>query len=87
MDLRRIELAAAIGIGLAVTLASPAVGQERAGYAGNEVCVQCHREQVATFAATRKGSLFSAHPRDSIGRLGCEGCHGPAKTHAESGGD
>jgi DmsE family decaheme c-type cytochrome len=80
-------MAAALAIGLAVALASPAVGQDLAGYAGNESCVQCHKEQVATFAATRKGSLFSVHPRDSIGRLGCEGCHGPASTHVESGGD
>jgi DmsE family decaheme c-type cytochrome len=82
-----LTFAAALGLSLAITAASPAVGQERAGYAGNEACIQCHKEQVATFAATRKGNLFSGHPRDSIGRLGCEGCHGPAKTHAESGGD
>jgi DmsE family decaheme c-type cytochrome len=87
MDRRGFELAAVISIALAVTLASSAAGQAPAGYAGNEACVQCHREQVATFAATRMGNLFTSHPRDSIGRLGCEGCHGPAKTHAESGGD
>jgi DmsE family decaheme c-type cytochrome len=33
------------------------------------------------------GSVFLAAPRNDVERRGCEGCHGPAKIHVESGGE
>lgn len=57
------------------------------GYAGSAECVQCHRQQVAQFAATAKGKLFLEHPRDEREQLGCESCHGPSKQHVETGGE
>ena len=32
------------------------------------------------------GRLFLKHPRNSKEALGCEGCHGPGKAHADAGG-
>jgi DmsE family decaheme c-type cytochrome len=58
-----------------------------AGYAGSGECVQCHKLEVAQFAATSKGKLFLEHPRDEREKLGCESCHGPSKQHVESGGE
>ena len=59
----------------------------RAGYAGTEACIDCHKKAVASFAATSMGKLFLEHPRNDREKLGCESCHGPSKQHAESGGE
>lgn len=59
----------------------------RAGYAGTEACIDCHKKAVASFAATSMGKLFLEHPRNEREKLGCESCHGPSKQHAESGGE
>jgi DmsE family decaheme c-type cytochrome len=59
----------------------------RAEYAGSGSCIDCHKTEVAQFAATNKGKLFLEHPRNSLERLGCESCHGPSKQHVESGGE
>ena len=56
-------------------------------YAGNASCQECHAKESAVFAGTIKGRLLVNHPRDSHEALGCESCHGPGKTHAESGGE
>ncbi len=61
--------------------------QAASGYAGSAACVECHRKETATFAATTKGTLFMKHPETAREKLGCEGCHGPARQHAESGGE
>jgi DmsE family decaheme c-type cytochrome len=54
-------------------------------YAGTETCVTCHDEIGAIHEKSphRKTELSKAGP----GFKGCEGCHGPGKAHAESGGD
>lgn len=57
------------------------------GYAGTAACQECHAKESAVFAGTIKGRLLVNHPRDSHEALGCESCHGPGKTHAESGGE
>ena len=58
-----------------------------AGYAGSASCNDCHKKEVAAYLATPKGKLLLQHPRDEKEKLGCESCHGPARTHVESGGE
>src|SRR5580765_7916586 len=60
-------------------------GKPAAGYAGSATCTECHKKEVATFAATFKGKLFLQHPRDEREAEGCESCHGPAKQHVQTG--
>ncbi len=72
---------------LALFRSAPARAQATEGYAGSEICANCHQKQIATFAATKKGPLFLGHARTAAERMGCEACHGPAKVHAESGGE
>lgn len=73
---------------LAISAQQPtAPAQPPAGYAGSGECADCHKPQVAEFAATDKGKLFLQAPRDAHQRLGCEACHGPSKQHSESGGE
>ena len=81
-------------IGLSVILLAFPLGpghvllaQEQSTYVGTETCTNCHQRQVDGFKATKKGPLFLSHPETATERLGCEGCHGPGKIHAESGGE
>lgn len=83
----QLLLAFALTTGLLLAAPTRAAAQDPAQYAGAAACVNCHEKQIAAFSATKMATLFQGHPRDSIGRLGCEGCHGPAKAHAESGGE
>jgi len=78
-----VGLALSLGLasaGRAQTSAAPAAAAQPAAtaeYAGIDTCVQCHEDQVKGFKTTpHVGSA-----------LGCEGCHGPGKAHAEAGGD
>ena len=59
----------------------------RAGYAGSAACVECHKKTSAQFTASTMGQVMLGKPRNEHEALGCEGCHGPAKQHAESGGE
>ena len=70
-------------------ITSPALGQARpaADYAGTASCLDCHKKEAAVFQQTMMGQVFTRHPRLDSEKLGCEGCHGPGKEHAESGGD
>ncbi len=58
-----------------------------AGYAGTSSCLDCHAKEGAAFSATVKGRILIHNPRDTHEALGCESCHGPGKTHANSGGE
>jgi hypothetical protein len=58
----------------------------RSHYVGTVYCYACHQELALEFARTKMGRLFLVKPQNSLERLGCEGCHGPASGHAESGG-
>lgn len=55
-------------------------------YVGTVYCYACHQELALAFARTKMGRLFLVKPRNELERKGCEGCHGPASDHAESGG-
>ncbi|HLA89229.1 MAG TPA: DmsE family decaheme c-type cytochrome [Gemmatimonadaceae bacterium] len=69
---------------LFVSRAAPAQQQ---GYAGSAACVDCHKKEVTQFGATTMGKVLLARPRTEHEKLGCEACHGPARDHAESGGE
>src|SRR5512146_2251467 len=55
-------------------------------YVGTVYCYACHQELALEFARTKMGKLFLVKPQNDLERKGCEGCHGPASDHAESGG-
>lgn len=55
-------------------------------YVGTVYCYACHQELSLEFAKTKMGKLFLVKPQNDLERRGCEGCHGPASDHAESGG-
>ena len=80
-----------IGLSLVLALAQVAQGapvQAPSAYAGSKACsTECHIKAAAAFAATVKGKEFLTHPRNDTEKLGCEGCHGPAARHIESGGE
>jgi DmsE family decaheme c-type cytochrome len=83
---RRLVLSGALLLVPAFVAAHAAVAQSDTGYAGSAACLDCHKKETTAFQGTRMGHLFLSDPRDSIQARGCEGCHGPAKTHVESGG-
>lgn len=57
------------------------------GYAGSAVCAECHADAYRQFAGGVMGKVMLDRPRTNHEKLGCESCHGPAKDHADSGGD
>lgn len=77
-------------VATAVTLAllpTPAGAQKpAAGFAGDAACQECHKELFAPVAKTAMGQAM-AKPRHGHEAKGCETCHGPAKEHANSGGE
>jgi DmsE family decaheme c-type cytochrome len=80
----------ALGVSTARGQVAPQSAASRplpAGYAGTSSCLDCHAKEGAVFAGTVKGRILVAKPRNSHEALGCESCHGPGKTHAESGGE
>jgi hypothetical protein len=62
------------------------VRRPAAHYVGTVYCYACHQELSLEFARTKMGKRFLVSPQNAVERLGCEGCHGPASNHAESGG-
>ncbi|MGZ3437400.1 MAG: multiheme c-type cytochrome, partial [Gemmatimonadaceae bacterium] len=91
----RMVLRPLFGIALLALCASGVAGQVTAkptqplapGYEGTASCLDCHAKEGAVFAGTPKGRLLVSRPRDQHEALGCESCHGPGKTHAQSGGE
>ena len=83
-------LAGALALAATASVAAaqqPAAHPVPAGYAGSASCTDCHKKEVASFGATPKGQLMLDHARNQHEGLGCESCHGPAKTHVNSGAD
>jgi hypothetical protein len=64
----------------------PSVKRRPPHYVGTVYCYACHQELSIEFARTKMGKLFLINPENDLERKGCEGCHGPASDHAESGG-
>jgi hypothetical protein len=67
-------------------LANSGVRRPPSHYVGTVYCYACHQELSIEFARTKMGKLFLINPQNDLERKGCEGCHGPASNHAESGG-
>jgi len=65
---------------------SAGIGRRPPHYVGTVYCYACHQELSLEFAKTKMGKLFLVKPENDLERKGCEGCHGPASDHAESGG-
>ena len=69
-----------------------APGYDRADHDGftrsiNYRCFSCHNAYPKTpVGADRHESKLSIYPRDLPQGIDCERCHGPGKTHAQSGG-
>ena len=78
----------AAGQTAAAGVAQPGTGIKRQPphYVGTVYCYACHQELALEFARTKMGKLFLVKPQNDLERRGCEGCHGPASDHAESGG-
>lgn len=55
-------------------------------YAGSDTCATCHEDLAKQVARTVHGAA-KMPARINKALWGCEGCHGPGKEHAESGGD
>ena len=70
----------------AVAPSDSGVRRPPAHYVGTVYCYACHQELSLEFARTKMGRLFLVKPQNDLERRGCEGCHGPASNHAESGG-
>ncbi len=66
--------------------ASPGPRIDPDEYAGADVCAGCHEEIAQRVARTVHGAA-KMPARVDRALWGCEGCHGPGKEHAESGGD
>ncbi len=69
-----------------VTSPSSGGGRQPPHYVGTVYCYACHQDLALEFARTKMGKLFLVKPQNDLERKGCEGCHGPASDHAESGG-
>jgi DmsE family decaheme c-type cytochrome len=54
-------------------------------YAGNDTCRTCHEDLGKLYDRGPHWKTLQNHRGPQF--QGCEGCHGPGKAHAESGGD
>lgn len=55
-------------------------GQLAPGFAGDDVCLQCHESQGAV-SKTKHGRV--KNPRTPMANGGCESCHGPGQAHVD----
>jgi DmsE family decaheme c-type cytochrome len=71
-----------LGLVLCLVLPIGAIAQSPADYVGTETCLDCHDGMAADIAKTVHGKLADyQYPGLATG---CEACHGPGATHAES---
>jgi len=54
-------------------------------YIGDQACLECHATEVDNFHRSSHAT-FSSDPTLPLDRKGCEGCHGPGKTHKDEEG-
>lgn len=55
-------------------------------YAGTESCKECHLKSFGSFSETKMGRVFLKAARNPGEAQGCETCHGPSKSHVDTGG-
>lgn len=75
------------GVGRAAALAPGGQARPDPQYVGSETCKTCHESSFKYWAKTPMGRAFLQHPQTALEKQGCETCHGPGRTHVESGGD
>lgn len=82
MFLHTLLACALLGASWVWSSLEPLTAQESPQYVGSDKCAQCHPDVTKSWALTgHRRTLFNADPA----RKGCEGCHGPGGTHADSG--
>lgn len=93
---RIIALAVAIGVAASATLflnscstttASVATPPAIPGakFVGDKTCAECHTDISHIFPTSAHARIHLEAPQ-SIGRTGCESCHGPGSLHVAGGG-
>jgi DmsE family decaheme c-type cytochrome len=63
---------------------APAGAEPPMGYAGGDVCADCHDDVAEAFQATIHASVPDTWAGSGNA---CEACHGPGAAHADSGGE
>jgi len=60
---------------------------EPPSYVGEDVCLSCHQDLRAGYAATVHAKVLNAaNGTTAESKLGCEACHGPGSAHVAAGG-
>ncbi len=88
--MRHLHRITGLLMGLAMVFAvrsARAQAAPAAGYAGSTECMTCHEKDLGHMNNTLHGKRILQEPRTELEKRGCEACHGPAKAHAESGGE
>ncbi len=78
-----IGILAALGFLTAAAFSLPADEPKepgKDGYVGSAKCADCHEKETKSFQSNAHGVL--ENKKSPAGKLGCETCHGPGKTHA-----
>ncbi len=71
--------------GIILPTTDPSVEKNKENYVGKSKCLDCHKNQEARLTDTLHGQSVDARTPASRGEGLCETCHGPGKTHSESG--
>lgn len=74
---------AGLAIAARVGAAEEQAPQPQQGYAGTATCLTCHADQQASIAKSPHGTVRTGIMTPASAR-GCESCHGPGATHAET---